>query len=115
MNNYWIVAIASIGLAACASPGPEHPDTAAHADHSLHETDALAAENDAESTNVARATASPDIADENSVYCRKEKLTGTRISQVVCMTSAEKERIREISRMNVDSAKRSAGAVPQNN
>lgn len=115
MNKHWAMAIAFIGLAACATSGPESSNTAATAAAPVHGSDALDAESSMQPANIARAAATPDIADENSIYCRKEKLTGSRIAQVVCMTPTEKERIRAISQMNADAAKRSAGAVPQKN
>lgn len=113
MNKHVLVAVVLTGIAACTTSGPVSKSSATIAQATGHESDIVDAEIANESADTMRASATPDIADENSIYCRKEKLTGTRIAQVVCMTPAEKERIREISRMNADAAKRSAGAVPQ--
>lgn len=41
MNKHWAMAIAFIGLAACATSGPESSNTAATAEAPVHGSDAL--------------------------------------------------------------------------
>lgn len=106
MNAHWVVMVAFLGIAACTTSGPGSPEPGVQADN----PSAAAA------TDPAAVPTSPgamDIADEDSVYCRKEKPTGTRIAKTVCMTHAERQRIRDASQFNAESAKRKPGAVPQ--
>ncbi|MBT8101555.1 MAG: hypothetical protein KJO95_01215 [Gammaproteobacteria bacterium] len=113
MNKTWVVAVAFLGIAACTSSGPGSRDPGVTTEAPSTAGDPANTDGEKAMTAARPASGWADIADEDSLYCRKEKMTGTRIAQVVCMTHTERERIRAASQTNVDSAKRSAGAVPQ--
>lgn len=87
-----MVAVAFLGLAACTTSGPESP--------------APDAPKEAVATNV-------DAADDDTLYCRKERLTGTRIPTKVCMTRAERDRLQEVAQGNMEAIRRTPSAVPQ--
>lgn len=86
MNRHLVATVMFIGIAACATSGPESGNSETIAAAPLHESDARHAGSTNESADFMRATAAPDIAGENSIYCRKKKLTSLRRVQGACIT-----------------------------
>jgi hypothetical protein len=95
MNRRYIVAVAFLGLAACTTSGPEAP--------------APGASNEAVATS-----ADENAADDDTLYCRRERLTGSRIPTTVCMTRAERDSLQEVAQGNMEAIRRTPSAVPQN-
>ena len=118
MNRRHVVAIAFLGLAACTASGPESPVPGAKAETSVIIGDPTAAENKAEGVieqaGVSDAAVETTIEDPDELICTKEKLTGSRIPTKVCLTRAERERIRSEGQGFIEAGKRKPGANPRN-
>lgn len=89
MNKVLVLTAILIGITACATSEPDSRKAAAIAAAPAHASEAIHAEGSIETTDFMRASAAPDIAGENSIYCRKKKLASSRRMQGVCMTPAE--------------------------
>ena len=114
MNRRYVVAATFLGIAACATSGPESPVTDAKAETSVITSNPTAAEGVIEQVEVPEAPMETTIVDKDELICTKERLTGSRIPQRVCLTRAERERIQEEGQGFIEAAKRKPGATPQN-
>ena len=113
MNRRYVVAVAFLGIAACTTSGPESPVPGAKAETSVITSNPTAAEGVIEQVGVPEAPKDTIIAVENSLDCRKEKLTGSHIPQVVCMTHSERDRLRKVAQDNMEALRRKPSAVPE--
>jgi hypothetical protein len=92
-----LIAAMSMCIAACASSGPEAPDTAEPvAAAAVAPDESLAAATDEitdADTPDAEAVANSEAADydPNERVCRRERKTGSNLSRKVCYTRAELE------------------------
>jgi hypothetical protein len=112
MNRRHVVAIAFLGIAACTTSGPESPVTGAKAETSAITNGPTATEGVVEQVGVSEAPVETTIADGDELICRREKLTGSRIATTVCLTRAERDKIREDSQSYIEAGKRSPGSNP---
>lgn len=116
MNRRHVVAIAFLGIAACTTSGPESPVPGAKAETSVITSDPTATEGEAEGVieqvGVSEAPVETTIADGDELICAREKLTGSRIATTVCLTRAERDKIREDSQSYIEAGKRSPGSNP---
>ena len=108
MNRIFIVAVALLGIAACATSGPESPVTGLEAETSATTDNptAAVAEGVTEQVGDPDATTMAAVADGDEMVCTRERLTGTRIKKKICMTRAERDRIREVNQANWDAERR---------
>jgi len=113
MNRRYAVAVACLGIAACAAPGPELPESSANPEGSATAHHTTAAEAVVVEHTVPAEAKSAGLIDEDTVVCRKEKEVGSHIPKLVCLSAADREKTREISRLYMDATKRAPGASPQ--
>ena len=106
MNRRYVVAVAFLGIAACTTSGPESAVTGAKAETSVITSNPTAAEGVIEQVDVPEVPMQTTNSDEDDLICTREKLTGSRISKTVCLTRAEREKIREVSQYNWEADKR---------
>ena len=106
MNRRYVVAVAFLGIAACTTSGPESAVTGAKAETSVTTSNPTSAEGVIEQVDVPEAPMETTIADKDELVCTREKLTGSRISKTVCLTRAERDRIREVAQYNWEAEKR---------
>lgn len=104
----------SLGLAACAAPAPQPTVPATDAERLAMSAEPVAAEAVLVEGSVPDAAKEAGLVDEDTLICRKEKRVGTHIPEVVCVSAAEREKLRSISQEYLDATKRTAGATPQN-
>ena len=113
-QRHIMVAIFLLGIAACATSGPESAVSGAKAESSV--TTSNAAEGGAdgviEQVGVSDASMETTLADDDELVCTKEKLTGSRIPTTVCLTRGERRRLQEISQSYVEAARRKPGSNP---
>jgi hypothetical protein len=100
MNRRYVVAIAVLGIAACTTSGPESPVPGAKAEGVI------------EQVGASEAPVETTIADGDELICTKERLTGSRIPTKVCLTRAERDRIRKVSQDNFEADRRKPGSNP---
>ncbi len=116
MNRRHVVAIAFLGIAACTTSGPESPVPGAKAETSVITSDPTATEGEAEGVieqvGASEAPVETTIADSYELICTKERLTGSRIPTKVCLTRAERERIREVAQDNFEADRRKPRLIP---
>lgn len=113
MNRRYIVAVAFLGVAGCATSGPEAQVTDATAETPVIASNPAAAEGVIEQVDVQEAPIETTVADEDELICTREKLTGSRIATKVCLTRAEREKMQEDAQGFMDGAKRSPGSNPR--
>jgi hypothetical protein len=114
MNRRHVVAIAFLGIAACTTSGPESPVPGATAETSVITSDAAEGEAEGviEQVGVSEAPVETTIADSEELICTKERLTGSRIPTKVCLTRAERDRIRQVAQDNFEADRRKPGSNP---
>lgn len=115
MNKFWVLAVILVGLQACTTSGRGPTSESPIAAPPGQESAVSNTSGTSEQGTATTVSSVADLADEDSVYCRKEKLTGSRIAKVVCMTPSEKDRVRAASQINAEALRRLPGAVPQKN
>jgi len=103
VNRQYVVAVALLGIAACTTQGGESLVADAQDETSAISADATVAENTKKQADEAT------VADQDDVICARERLTGSRIAKTVCLTRAEREKIREVSQGNWEAERRTTG------
>ena len=103
-----------LGLAACAAPATEPATAPTDAERLAMSAQPVAAEAVLVDGSVPDAAKESGLVDEDTKICRKERRVGTHIPEVVCVSAAERDKLRNISREYLDATKRTAGATPQN-
>lgn len=103
----YVVLAAFLGIAACTTTGPDSPVPVGEADTApvtsdTSEVDSMVAQVDGSEADAA-------VEDPNAIVCVRERITGSRIPKKVCMTRAERDRIREINQENFENNKRKVG------
>ena len=100
MNRRYVVAATFLGIAACATSGPDSPVPGAKVETSVITSNPTAAEGEFEDVDVpkvpkvANIPAQASIPDPNELVCRREKTTGSHRVTRVCRTRVEVERRR---------------------
>lgn len=100
MNQRLVVAVTFLGVAACATSGPESPVTGAKVETAVISSKPTAAEGEFEDVDVpdvprmANISAQADIPDPNELICRREKTTGSHRVTRVCHKRVDIERRR---------------------
>ena len=100
MNRQYVVAAIFLGIAACATSGPESPVLGAKVDTEMTTIDPTASDGVIEMLDapavpmVANVSGEADNPDKNALVCRREKSTGSHRVTRVCRTRAEIERRR---------------------
>jgi hypothetical protein len=112
MNYRYVEVLAVLGVAACTTPSPASPEPDAPEAMMAMTDKPVAAEAILVEGNVPSALKESGIVDENTLICKKEMRIGSHIPEIVCVSAAERERLRAFSREYMDSSKRTAGAVP---
>lgn len=106
MNRLYVVAITFLGIAACATSGPESPVSGAKVETSVITSNPTAAEDEFEGVDVPDVPKMATIPNQTKVVCRREKPTGSHRMIRVCRTraaiektrSAEQNAVRELQR-----------------
>lgn len=106
--------VACFGLAACATPAPDAAVAPSNAERLAMSAQPVAAEAVLVDGSVPDAAKEAGLVDEDTLICRKERRVGTHIPEMVCVSAAERDKLRNISREYLDATKRTAGATPQN-
>ncbi len=105
MNRQLLVAVAFLGLAACTTSGTV-PDAKV-------ETPAISGDPTATEGLIGQVGAvEEEYLDPDELICTKERLTGSRIPTKICLTRAERDKIRETAQGNFDAERRKPGANP---
>jgi len=100
MDRQYVVAAIFLGIAACATSGPESPVLGAKVDTEMTTIDPTASDGVIEMVDapavplVANASGQADNPDTNGLVCRRVKTTGSHRVTRVCRTRAEIERRR---------------------
>ena len=100
MNRQYVVAATFLGIAACATPGPETPVPGAKVETSVITSTPTAAEGEFEDVDVpelpkkANIPAQASIPVLNELVCRRERTTGSHRVTRVCRTRTAIERRR---------------------
>lgn len=101
MNRRYIVAATFLGIAACATSGPEAPAPGATVESSAITSNPTAAEGEIEDVDVPEApkvatnVGEANIPDQTEVVCHSVKRTGSHMSKRVCRTRAMIEEMRK--------------------
>ena len=99
MNRHYVVAAAFLGITACASSGPNLPESAAKTVEPATRSEATEPEDVVEVgtiPSVPAATVDHEAASvvvRNEMVCRREMRTGSHRAVGVCRTRAEIERL----------------------
>ncbi len=97
MNRQFVVAATILGIAACATPGPETPVPSAKVETSVITSTPTVAEGEFEDidvpevpkmTNIPAQASNPD---PNELICRRERITGSHRVTRVCRKRAQIE------------------------
>jgi hypothetical protein len=92
MNRRYLVAAAFLAIAACATSGPEAPQSAANVENATTNTDTAPVEGQLEVADVPEVLVSANIPTrEPEAICRKERRTGSYLAKKVCRTRAQIE------------------------
>lgn len=89
MNRRYIIAAALLGIAACATSGPEAPEPDANAGNPVTNSASTAAEEPLEVVEVPQVPLSANIPAPAKVSCRRETEIGSRRVKRVCRTRSE--------------------------
>jgi hypothetical protein len=113
MIRQYLVAAALLGLAACATSGPEAPGLGAQGESPVITGDSIATEGATEQVDALAVAEAKVDKDKDDLYCRKERLTGTRIAKTVCMKRSEREQLQKVAQSNMEAIRRTPSATPQ--
>ena len=106
MNRIHATVLASFGLAACATPGPEQTHPGGDAGAAQRAGKPVAAEAVIVENNVPAEAIESGLVDEDTLVCRREMIVGSHIPKMVCLSAKERERIREASQGYMNKTKR---------
>jgi hypothetical protein len=120
MNRRNLVILAFLGIAACATSGPESPVTTAKVEPPANTGDPAATEgviDDVDAPKVPKAESLPtstNASTQSQVVCRRERTTGSHRLTRVCRTRAEINRTREADQDAIRKLGRRASAqIPE--
>ena len=113
MIRQYLVAVAFLGLAACTTSAPEAPALGAKAESPVIIGDSTAVEGATEQVVAVEVAEAKVVEDKDALYCRKERLTGTRIPKTVCMKRSEREQLQKVAQGNMEAIRRTPSATPQ--
>ena len=86
MNRRYVVAAIFLGIAACATSGPESPTPVANAGSSATDSKSKTPAGEVEIVAIPEVPMVTDVPVRNEVICRMEKRTGTNRATRVCRT-----------------------------
>lgn len=109
MSRRYLELVAFLGIAACTTPGPESPSTVETAGTSAIINEPSTVEGVLARASATETPAEAAVEDPDRIICIRERLTGSRIPKKVCMTHAEREKIRKINQENFENNKRRPG------
>jgi hypothetical protein len=113
MIRQYLIAVAFLGLAACTTSAPEAPALGAKAESPIIIGDSTAVEGATEQVVAVEVAEAKVVEDKDALYCRKERLTGTRIPKTVCMKRSEREQLQKVAQGNMEAIRRTPSATPQ--
>lgn len=110
MNRLHIVAATFLGIAACATSGPEPSDSNATAEIPVADDDSMAAVDELEVVDVPEVSKVDITPARDEVICRMEKRTGSHRAERVCRRRSQdprsaaetKETFEELRRSQVE-------------
>jgi hypothetical protein len=106
MNHRYAVVLLSLGIAACATPSPESTEANENAG-SLPTSDIpTAAEAVIVKHNVPQAAKDSGLVNEDTLVCKKEKVVGSHIPRMVCLSAKDHENIQKTSQSYMGIGKR---------
>ena len=112
MNFRNLFALICLGLAACATTGPGSTDTAANTDSmELHEP-TIAAEAMIVKNNVPAGAKESGLVDDDTLICKKEKVVGSHIPRMVCLSAKDRDNLQNISQGYMNNSKRTPQPSP---
>ena len=112
MNRRYAAIIASLGLAACTTPGPEPAKPVETAESPSKAQQPEPAEAVYVKHNVPSEAVEAGLVDDKTLVCKREKITGSHIAKIVCLTAGERERLQKISQEHMASGKRAPDPTP---
>ena len=113
MNRRYLVAATFLGIAACATSGPESPEPAANVENAATNTDTTPVEGQLEVVDVPEVPFSTNVPPpEDEIVCRRERPTGTYIARKVCRMRAQIEATRDTAQNTLDDLSRRTYSGP---
>jgi len=107
MNRRYVVAVTFLGIAACATSGPESAVPGAKVETSVITSNPTAAEVEFEDVEIPEVPKVSNIPDQTGIVCRREQKTGSRRIIRVCRTRAEIEQRQEADQDMLEKTQRS--------
>jgi len=86
MNRQYVVAAIFLGIAACATSGPESPKPVANAGNTATDSKSTTPAGEVETADIPEVPKVASIPVRDEVICRMEKRTGTNRAVRVCRT-----------------------------
>ncbi len=108
MNRRYVVAAMFLGIAACATPGPESPVLVAKVETAVISSDPTTAEGAIEyidAPDVPKVASNPgqaSIPDTDRLVCTRERITGSHRVTRVCRTPTEIETTRRADQAMIE-------------
>ena len=116
MNRRYLVAATFLGIAACATSGPELPEPAANVENAVTNTDTTPVEGQLEVVDVPEIPFSANVPPpEDEIVCRRERRTGTYLAKKVCRTRAQMDAERDTGQNTLDDLSRRTYSGPDRN
>lgn len=120
MNRRYVLTAAFLGIAACATSGPEHPETVAGTDNSVTNgappttTDDVKVADipDLEVADIPEVPKVTDIPVRDEIVCSREKRTGTNRVIKVCRSRSSINRTSAEAKETFDDLRRSQVEYP---
>jgi len=109
-ERQFVMAVAIPGIAACTTSGEELLVADATDGSSAISGNPTEAEAAIVQAGEPEESVEATVADPHEMICMKERVTGSHISKTVCMTRAERDRIRDVSQGNWEAERRKTGA-----
>lgn len=108
MKHGYLIIIACLGLAACATNSPETSNPNQSEDLTQAPGTVTAAEAVAVEHNVPKSAKESGLVDENTLICRREKVVGSHIPKKVCLSARDRENLQRTSQSAIGRGKRTA-------
>ena len=108
MNHRYLIILISLGLVACATSGPDSSNPDQNPESMQLSNAPVAAEAVVVKHNVPTAAKEAGLVDENTLVCKKEKIVGSHIPRMVCLSAKDHANIQRTSQSAVGIGKRTA-------
>lgn len=92
MNRRFVMAATFLGIAACATSGPESPEPGAEAGISVTNDISTMTAGEVEAVDIPEVSSVAEIPVQDEVICRMERRTGTHRAKRVCRSRSSIEK-----------------------